>query len=144
VTRGDLEARRRIWISRDESAAAPVATQPRASNSRVAYRAPQGGVETRLAAIWSELLGIDRIGVDDNFFDLGGHSLRAVQLLARIADQFGVRLPLKTFFTAPTVAGIARNMGQALADATDEATLGALLDGLDQLAGGAMPETMAS
>ncbi|WP_257165476.1 type I polyketide synthase [Bradyrhizobium sp. SRS-191] len=144
VTRGDLAQRRQIWIARDESAETTSALQPLMSQRRTAYRAPEGEIETGLATLWGQLLGIDRIGADDNFFDLGGHSLRAVQLLARITDQFGVRLSLKTFFAAPTVAGLALGIGQTLAESTDKATLTALLDGLDQLAGKSVPEALAS
>jgi acyl transferase domain-containing protein/acyl carrier protein len=144
VTRGDLAQRRQIWIARDDSADTAAALQPRAAQRRTAYRAPEGEIESRLATLWGQLLGIDKVGADDNFFDLGGHSLRAVQLLARVTDQFGVRLSLKTFFAAPTVAGLALHIGQALTETTDTATLTRLLDGLDQLAGGSMPEALAS
>ncbi|GLH76254.1 polyketide synthase [Bradyrhizobium sp. SSBR45G] len=144
VTRGDLAQRRQVWIAREDGTETISALQPRASQRRTAYRAPDGEIETGLATLWSQLLGIDRIGADDNFFDLGGHSLRAVQLLARVTDQFGVRLSLKTFFAAPTVAGLALSIGQALTVTTDQATLTALLDGLDQLAGKSVPEALAS
>jgi thioesterase domain-containing protein/acyl carrier protein len=63
--------------------------------------------EKALARIWQELLGIDRVGMDDNFFDLGGHSLLALRLFAEIERIFARRLPLSTLFQAPTVGKLA-------------------------------------
>ncbi|QWA10334.1 amino acid adenylation domain-containing protein [Sodalis ligni] len=71
-----------------------------------AYEAPQGKIETTLAALWSELLGIERVGRHDNFFALGGHSLMAVRLVSRIAS-FGVELPFATLFASPTLKTLA-------------------------------------
>ncbi|WP_322029488.1 non-ribosomal peptide synthetase [Paraburkholderia sp. J76] len=68
------------------------------------WEAPQAGVETELAAIWSVLLGVARIGRHDDFFDLGGHSLLAVRLNARIGLELGASLPLAALFNAPTLA----------------------------------------
>jgi acyl transferase domain-containing protein/acyl carrier protein len=68
------------------------------------FRAPGTDDEDRVAAIWQEVLGIDRIGLDDDFFALGGHSLAAVQIGAKLRQRFGVVLDLSDFFDAPTVA----------------------------------------
>ena len=68
------------------------------------FVAPRTPLEERLEAIVAELLGLGRISVDDNFFFLGGHSLMAAQLINKIADLFGVALPLHTVFRTPTVA----------------------------------------
>ena len=71
------------------------------------FVAPRAGVEQQLAAIWSEVLKLDRVGAHDNFFDLGGNSLLALRLIARVRGAFSLDLPLVTLFTAPTVAGLA-------------------------------------
>ncbi|MEE8587086.1 MAG: SDR family NAD(P)-dependent oxidoreductase [Acidobacteriota bacterium] len=70
------------------------------------YLAPRNPSESRIAAIWEELLGIDRAGVHDDFFQLGGHSLLGTRLMARIYESFGVTLPLRALFESPTVAGL--------------------------------------
>ncbi|MGV8003155.1 amino acid adenylation domain-containing protein [Photorhabdus temperata subsp. temperata] len=77
--------------------------------ARQVYAAPQGEIETALAAIWSELLGIEQIGRYDNFFALGGHSLLAVRVMNRIAA-FGVELPLVALFTSPSLAAFAERI----------------------------------
>jgi acyl carrier protein len=64
-------------------------------------------VETEIAAILAQLLGVDEVGVHDNFFLLGGHSLLGTQLIMRLRDAFGVDLALRTLFDAPTVAELA-------------------------------------
>jgi len=70
--------------------------------------APRNDKEERIAEIWGQLLNAPGIGVHDNFFDLGGHSLIGIQLLARVEEQFGKRLPLNSLFQAPTVAAFAK------------------------------------
>ncbi len=77
------------------------------------FVAPRTPDEEILAAIWQELLHADRVGVHDNFFELGGHSLLATQLISRIRDAFGVELPLKDLFEAPTVAELVLKIEQA-------------------------------
>ncbi len=78
------------------------------------YVPPRGLVEETLAWIWSTVLGAERVGAEDNFFLLGGHSLKATQLLAQVRDSFGVELPLRSLFEAPTVAGLARRLEEAM------------------------------
>jgi len=78
------------------------------------YVEPADAVEARLAELWGELLGLERVGVQDNFFsELGGHSLLATQLLSRIRKAFDVELALRVLFEAPTV----RELADAVRDA---------------------------
>jgi len=72
------------------------------------FVAPRTPIEERLAAMWSELLGVERVGALDNFFDLGGHSLLTTQLVSRLRAAFELEVPLPTFFEDPTVAGLAQ------------------------------------
>jgi acyl carrier protein len=67
---------------------------------------PRSQMEKTLAAIWSNLLDVQLVGVHDNFFDLGGHSLLGTQLISRIRDAFHVELPLRCLFESPTIAGL--------------------------------------
>jgi len=75
------------------------------------YVAPRTEVEERLAAIWAEVLGAERLGIHDSFFELGGHSLRAAQVVTRVRAAFGVDLPMTALFDAPTIAGLAERVG---------------------------------
>ena len=74
---------------------------------------PRNDLETRLAAVWSSLLGLDEIGIDQDFFSLGGTSVLAIQARARIEKELGVELPLRAFFESPTVDGIVRHIGRS-------------------------------
>jgi amino acid adenylation domain-containing protein len=71
------------------------------------YQAPRTPMEETLAAIWSEVLKLDRVGIHDNFFELGGHSLLATQVVSRVREQFSTELPLRTLFESATVEGLA-------------------------------------
>ncbi|MBD9428408.1 amino acid adenylation domain-containing protein [Achromobacter sp. ACM03] len=71
-----------------------------------AYEAPQGEVEQVLAAIWSEVLGVERVGRHDNFFELGGHSLLALQVAARVQSHIQKDIAIRDFFANPSLAGM--------------------------------------
>ncbi|MDB5707596.1 MAG: putative non ribosomal peptide synthetase protein [Sphingomonas bacterium] len=74
---------------------------------RIAYVAPEGAVEERIAAIWMEVLGLKRVGVCTSFFDVGGDSLRAIRVLTRANAEYGGALTIGGFFAAPTVRAMA-------------------------------------
>jgi len=74
---------------------------------------PRTLVEETIALAWADLLGVERVGVHDNFFDLGGHSLLATQVISRLHRAFGVQLPLRVVFESPTVAELAEAIERA-------------------------------
>jgi amino acid adenylation domain-containing protein len=78
------------------------------------YVAPRNQVEDAVAAIWAEVLGVERVGITDNFFDLGGHSLLATQLVSRLQDAFKVEVPLRRLFEYPTVESLGECIDKAL------------------------------
>jgi acyl carrier protein len=67
-----------------------------------------------VAAVWAEVLGVERVGATDNFFDLGGHSLLLPQVLHRLRTAFQVEVPLRTLIDEPTVEGLALAMEEIL------------------------------
>ncbi|MGB7604879.1 MAG: thioesterase domain-containing protein, partial [Lutisporaceae bacterium] len=72
-------------------------------NAGVEYVAPSNEVEEKLAAIWQEVLGVEKVGVNNNFFELGGHSLKAMNVTSKIKKEIGIDIPLKELFVAPTI-----------------------------------------
>ncbi|HKS09648.1 MAG TPA: amino acid adenylation domain-containing protein [Pyrinomonadaceae bacterium] len=78
------------------------------------YTAPRTPQEVSLASIWSEVLTLERVGVEENFFDLGGHSLLAAQIIHRINQTFEIDLPMRVIFDQPTIAGLALSIEEAL------------------------------
>uniref|UniRef100_UPI0036DE2A6C amino acid adenylation domain-containing protein n=1 Tax=Photorhabdus sp. RM322S TaxID=3342825 RepID=UPI0036DE2A6C len=94
--------------------------------ARQKYADPQGETEIALAAVWRELLGIEKISRHDNFFALGGHSLLAVRVMNRIMTVLGVELPLTALFNSPSLAALAQTV-QAQRDNQDNVTLPVIL-----------------
>jgi amino acid adenylation domain-containing protein len=84
---------------------APGAARPESDGG---YVAPRTAAEGLLCGVWSEVLGVERVGVHDNFFALGGHSLLAARVAARLGRELRGRVSLRDFFTSPTVAEMAR------------------------------------
>ncbi|WP_176728540.1 non-ribosomal peptide synthetase, partial [Planobispora rosea] len=86
------------------------------------YVPPRGRLQRELAGIWTALLGLDRVGAHDHFFDVGGHSLLASRLLARVRKTFSCEVPLADFLAAPTVAALAELVRDRLAAASSAVT----------------------
>jgi phthiocerol/phenolphthiocerol synthesis type-I polyketide synthase E len=107
------------------------------------HDAPRSDTERDIAGLWRSLLGVERVGVHDDFLALGGHSLVATQLLSRLRQRFGVQLALKALIEARTVAATAELIERALleeAGATDASAIDALLDDVEGLS----PNELAS
>jgi acyl transferase domain-containing protein len=84
-----------------------------------AYVEPRGALEEAVAAVWREMLGLERVGVEDDFFELGGHSLLGTGVIGRLRLQFGVELKMDAIFRAPTVAALAREIEDAVLAAVE-------------------------
>ena len=87
---------------------------PEWNGSRESWLAPRTPLEEVLAGIWAELLGLERVGATDSFFDLGGHSLLATQVMSRLRRAVGVEMPLRDLFEAPVLADLATRVEVAL------------------------------
>ncbi|MEJ7808101.1 MAG: amino acid adenylation domain-containing protein, partial [Telluria sp.] len=81
--------------------------EPDASQLQAAYVAPRTDMEKRLCTLWQELLGVERVGITDNFFQLGGHSLLVMKLLTALKSSFGVELPIRVIFQFPDLERLA-------------------------------------
>jgi amino acid adenylation domain-containing protein len=100
------------------------------------YVAPRTPTEAALAAMWTEVLRVERVGIHDNFFRLGGHSLLAVRIMGRIRDTFGVQLPLRALFEVRTIAALAGEVDRTAPDTggpaiTAEARVEDMMAGVD-------------
>lgn len=107
---GDLDARIRQWVTLEVLTTETTAIQ--ASHSRpdlsTDYVPASNEYEKRIAAIWQDVLGIDQIGIHDNFFDLGGNSLIGLQIVSRIKKAFDSQISVIVLFEAPTVSALAK------------------------------------
>jgi acyl transferase domain-containing protein/acyl carrier protein len=107
----------------------------------IPYVAPRNDIEKMLVAIWQGLFGIDALGVDDDFFDLGGHSLMATQILSQVRKELGIALPLRSLFEVTTVAGLAVRIEEVRAD--EESTRRAARASIDQMSPAQIAELLA-
>ncbi len=89
----------------DASASASASDQPAERSVEDGFVAPRTELEATVARIWAECLGLTQIGLTDDFFEIGGDSLTAVQLLSMVQKELGVRLPMRSIFESPTIAG---------------------------------------
>jgi acyl carrier protein len=99
----------------------------------VGYVAPRTEDEAALVRIWQEVLGLEQIGVEDNFFDLGGHSLMATQVISRVRETLNAELPLRVFFETPTVASLSQVIVQSRAENSDDQMLEDILREIEEL-----------
>jgi acyl carrier protein len=97
--------------------------------------APRNEIERAIAAIWKEVLKVENVDIDDNFFDLGGHSLLIMQIHRRLREQFKRDLSLVDLFRHPTISSLARHLGENAEDqtATDDGILEKLSQGKQRL-----------
>ncbi len=110
--------------------------EPTAENAldAIQYRAPESPIEMQIASILGELLHVDRVGLDDNFFLLGGHSLLGTQLVLRVREKFGVAITLRDLFAAQTVGKLSNEIERQLIDRLDamsEEEAGRMLEQLE-------------
>ena len=108
ISTGDLPHRLRQWVDMTPPAAQVTASYRHARPAMLgAYVKPSGPIETQVAEFWECLLGIEGIGAQDSFFELGGNSLLLTQLLAQVRKYFRLELSLAALFERPTIADIA-------------------------------------
>ncbi|MFJ7962402.1 amino acid adenylation domain-containing protein [Streptomyces sp. NPDC096324] len=96
------------------------AALPAATTAAATHTAPEGPTEELIAALWAELLGRERIGSDDNFFEVGGHSILAIRMAARLQDTFDIDLSVRTVFEQPTVGLLAQAVESAIRAEIDQ------------------------
>ncbi len=102
-------------------------------NIKTPFVAPSNELEQTIADIWQIVLGIDKVGVNDNFIALGGHSLLAIQVISRMREAFQMDLPMDVIFKAPTVAELADTVVRTLTEQTDQDTLAQLLAEVEEM-----------
>jgi NAD(P)-dependent dehydrogenase (short-subunit alcohol dehydrogenase family)/acyl carrier protein len=112
ISTGKLQNRIERWVALESSPDTESSIKKELSPKHVrpevstAYVAPRNENEQAVAEIWQELLGIQRIGIHDNYFELGGDSLLAAQVISRLRDNFEIEFPLARIFETPTIAGL--------------------------------------
>ncbi|MBI3415937.1 MAG: amino acid adenylation domain-containing protein, partial [Verrucomicrobia bacterium] len=97
------------------------------------YVAPTNPTEEKLAAIWREVLKVERVGIQDDFFELGGHSLLATQVIVRIRSAFEIQLPLRVIFESPTLVKLSAVISEAQKELGGDEDIDALLEGLEDM-----------
>jgi acyl-coenzyme A synthetase/AMP-(fatty) acid ligase/acyl carrier protein len=95
--------------------------------------APRTPVEKMLAQIWAEVLSVKQVGISDNFFDLGGHSLTATRVVSRVIQQFQLDIPLRSLFESPTIAAMATLIDAHQENTLDEQAMTKLINELEAL-----------
>jgi amino acid adenylation domain-containing protein len=109
---------------------APTQRSPEATGGETA---PRTAMEELVAKVWAEVLKLDKFGVHDNFFDLGGHSLKATQVMSRLREAVRSDLPLRVLFEGPTVAELASRIEQSVSSSAELQELARTLADLESL-----------
>ena len=122
--------------------ALPAPGQLRAELEKL-FTPPRTPIETTLAEIWTEVLGIDRVGIDDNFFEMGGHSLLVFQVISRVREAFGIDLPLRALFEAPTIEQQALAVIEAQLDQENDGEMAQLIQEISMLEGSQLEDMVA-
>ena len=128
IPKGATGKRQRIGLAKKLGL---TATDP--TTERAEYIAPRTDIEAELASIWSEVLAVEQIGLDDNFFQLGGDSMLATQIVNRIREAMQVEIPFLIFFQQPTPGNMAVKIAQIQAEKVDAEEIGDLLADLESL-----------
>ena len=128
IPKGPTGKRQRIGLAEKLglTASDPTASRPE-------YVAPRTRIEKNLVEIWSTILDVEGVGIYDNFFQLGGDSILAAQIINRIRDTIGVDLSFLIFFEQPTVARMAVKIAQTQAESVESAEMSDLLDNLESI-----------
>ncbi|OYD86628.1 hypothetical protein CDG77_34005 [Nostoc sp. 'Peltigera membranacea cyanobiont' 213] len=109
---------------------APDLSQISLENGFVAPHSPR---EKILADLWTELLGLEKVGIHDDFFEMGGHSLLAIQLISRLREAFSIQLPLRCLFESPTIAELAELLAAQQIEQAENNMLEQFLTEIDEL-----------
>jgi acyl transferase domain-containing protein/acyl carrier protein len=125
VSTSDLHDRIRKWVKleslqTESVTAADSATLHNRPNLPTAFVAAQSDLEKEVAATWQKLLGVEPVGIYDNFFDLGGNSLMGTQLISQLRETFKIELPLRSLFEDPTISGVSKIIEQERGKGRDE------------------------
>ncbi len=128
VSTANLQNRLEKWVKRTTPGAsasekeAAEGTYHSRPNLPTEFVEPQNDLQKEIAAVWQKLLGVEPIGLYDDFFDLGGNSLMGTQLISQLREQFRTELPLRSLFDDPTIAGVAQIIEQERAKTEDKDT----------------------
>lgn len=121
VSTSDLHDRIERWLELESTSLASTTNETQTSAASFArpdlstdYVAPRNEVEATIAGIWQQLLGLERVGVFDNFFEVGGHSLLATQVMSRVREAFHLDVPLQRLFETLTISGLAQSLADQL------------------------------
>jgi phthiocerol/phenolphthiocerol synthesis type-I polyketide synthase E len=118
VSTWELSSRIEQWVT-DQSRVKDISSKEKATTEfhprpdlGIAYVPPSNQLEEKIARIWQDLLGIEQLGIHDNFFDLGGNSLIALKVISHLKKELRIEIPIVSLFEGPTVKALAQVIGQ--------------------------------